>query len=232
MDFLGEILLDDNDESTLPLDYFITDPLLFLSHQTTYVQAAAIAKDPPSQSAYSVFEPREYDDEWTDNGSSPLADNLLITNDCVTTLSINKCGYRTGKCPLPRVLKKDGQFHNLCDNHRRKANASQKKIDRKKRRPKKPKYSHAILEKTTTVDTENIILDPRDIYATSPSKISADERNSLLLLLSEPSPPLDDTCGTVSDISDLGIARTPQATRVNSHTLPFILNFSSPRRDF
>ncbi|OQR84483.1 hypothetical protein ACHHYP_13326 [Achlya hypogyna] len=44
-----------------------------------------------------------------------------------------KCGYRTGKCMHPSALKRNGQYHRLCDFHRQKANWNQMKLDRKKR---------------------------------------------------------------------------------------------------
>ncbi|KAE9033201.1 hypothetical protein PR003_g9008 [Phytophthora rubi] len=44
-----------------------------------------------------------------------------------------KCKYRTGKCHNVRALKSCGDYHNLCNYHRLRANANQRKLDRKKK---------------------------------------------------------------------------------------------------
>lgn len=44
-----------------------------------------------------------------------------------------KCKYRTGKCNNVRALKSCGDYHNLCNYHRLRANANQRKLDRKKK---------------------------------------------------------------------------------------------------
>ncbi|KAL3672215.1 hypothetical protein V7S43_002877 [Phytophthora oleae] len=44
-----------------------------------------------------------------------------------------KCKYRTGKCRNARALKSCGDYHNLCNYHRLRANANQRKLDRKKK---------------------------------------------------------------------------------------------------
>ena len=44
-----------------------------------------------------------------------------------------KCKYRTGKCTNIRALKSCGDYHNLCNYHRLRANANQRKLDRKKK---------------------------------------------------------------------------------------------------
>ncbi|KAF1790389.1 hypothetical protein JG687_00004596 [Phytophthora cactorum] len=44
-----------------------------------------------------------------------------------------KCKYRTGKCHNARALKSCGDYHNLCNYHRLRANANQRKLDRKKK---------------------------------------------------------------------------------------------------
>ncbi|KAI9921770.1 hypothetical protein PsorP6_001881 [Peronosclerospora sorghi] len=44
-----------------------------------------------------------------------------------------KCKYRTGKCQNARALKSCGDYHNLCNYHRLRANANQRKLDRKKK---------------------------------------------------------------------------------------------------
>ncbi|KDO31480.1 hypothetical protein SPRG_04095 [Saprolegnia parasitica CBS 223.65] len=44
-----------------------------------------------------------------------------------------KCRYKTGKCLNDRSYKRNGQFHQLCNFHREKANRIQRKFDRQKR---------------------------------------------------------------------------------------------------
>lgn len=44
-----------------------------------------------------------------------------------------KCKYRTGKCTNDRAIKSCGDYHNLCNYHRLRANANQRKLDRKKK---------------------------------------------------------------------------------------------------
>lgn len=52
------------------------------------------------------------------------------------------CRYQSKRCYNPRVLKKNGKFHNLCSVHRLKANSNQRKLDRKKRRDSKSSSSY------------------------------------------------------------------------------------------
>ena len=44
-----------------------------------------------------------------------------------------KCRYKSGKCFRERALKRNGQAHTLCDGHRIRQNAHQRKSDRKHR---------------------------------------------------------------------------------------------------
>ncbi|EQC28093.1 hypothetical protein SDRG_14186 [Saprolegnia diclina VS20] len=43
------------------------------------------------------------------------------------------CLYKTSKCRNPRGLKRDGTLHRMCNDHRAKANESQRKSEAKKR---------------------------------------------------------------------------------------------------
>ncbi|CAH0491413.1 unnamed protein product [Peronospora farinosa] len=56
-----------------------------------------------------------------------------IAGDEVNTAPELKCKYRTGKCHNARALKSCGDYHNLCNYHRLRANANQRKLDRKKK---------------------------------------------------------------------------------------------------
>lgn len=50
-----------------------------------------------------------------------------------------KCLYKTGKCTNERALKTSGTAHNLCDEHRRRQNEHQRKLDTKNRYARKDK---------------------------------------------------------------------------------------------
>ncbi|OQR83088.1 hypothetical protein THRCLA_23189, partial [Thraustotheca clavata] len=49
---------------------------------------------------------------------------------------LQTCRYSHGKCKLPRATKKNGTLHTLCEYHRTKACAHQKKLDAKRRNEK------------------------------------------------------------------------------------------------
>lgn len=55
------------------------------------------------------------------------------TPNAVLSSAELKCKYRTGKCSNVRALKSCGDYHNLCNYHRLRANANQRKLDRKKK---------------------------------------------------------------------------------------------------
>ncbi|TYZ62913.1 hypothetical protein PybrP1_000342 [[Pythium] brassicae (nom. inval.)] len=54
-----------------------------------------------------------------------------------------KCLYKTGKCPNERALKTSGAAHNLCDEHRRRQNEHQRKLDSKNRTTRREKRTRA-----------------------------------------------------------------------------------------
>uniref|UniRef100_K3X9Q9 Uncharacterized protein n=1 Tax=Globisporangium ultimum (strain ATCC 200006 / CBS 805.95 / DAOM BR144) TaxID=431595 RepID=K3X9Q9_GLOUD len=59
-------------------------------------------------------------------GAQPVPTTVLSSAEM-------KCKYRTGKCSNVRALKSCGDYHNLCNYHRLRANANQRKLDRKKK---------------------------------------------------------------------------------------------------
>ena len=59
--------------------------------------------------------------------SSPQAST--VQGEVVTPA--NKCQYKTGKCMKPRAVKRSGQLHSLCEEHRMKQNLIQRRSDRK-----------------------------------------------------------------------------------------------------
>lgn len=61
-------------------------------------------------------------------------------NDTATHIALSSmditasmCRYQSKRCTNPRALKKNGKYHNLCEEHRAKANGNQRKLDKKKR---------------------------------------------------------------------------------------------------
>lgn len=43
------------------------------------------------------------------------------------------CRYTSKRCGAPRSLKRNGQLHNFCEFHRRKANENQRRLEQKKK---------------------------------------------------------------------------------------------------
>ena len=95
------------------------------------------------------------------------------------TESMN-CRYQSKQCNNPRSLKKNGKFHNLCIEHREKANSNQRKLDRKKRerkagsassRPMKkmnitqvvPQKRHQLLTPTKAVGRPSVMTPQRPV---------------------------------------------------------------------
>ncbi|CAI5733909.1 unnamed protein product [Hyaloperonospora brassicae] len=62
-----------------------------------------------------------------------------------------KCKYRTGKCRNVRALKSCGDHHNLCNYHRLRANANQRKLDRKKKEQRLLQQQQQQQQRTATV---------------------------------------------------------------------------------
>ena len=69
-----------------------------------------------------------------------------------------KCKYRTGKCYNVRALKSCGDYHNLCNYHRLRANANQRKLDRKKKEQR--------LQQQQQVTAANAFTDTSSLRAT------------------------------------------------------------------
>ncbi|GAB9471241.1 hypothetical protein Gpo141_00008461 [Globisporangium polare] len=65
--------------------------------------------------------------------ASPSSATATATPNAVLSSAELKCKYRTGKCSNVRALKSCGDYHNLCNYHRLRANANQRKLDRKKK---------------------------------------------------------------------------------------------------
>lgn len=49
----------------------------------------------------------------------------------------NTCRYPSKKCWNARALKRNGEMHNLCDEHRQKANKNQRRLEQKRKTSKK-----------------------------------------------------------------------------------------------
>lgn len=68
-----------------------------------------------------------------------------------------KCLYKTGKCPNERALKTSGAAHNLCDEHRRRQNEHQRKLDSKNRTSRRDKRSRTGGFLPDELDTESVV---------------------------------------------------------------------------
>lgn len=51
--------------------------------------------------------------------------------------AVNTCRYPSKKCWNARALKRNGEMHNLCDEHRQKANKNQRRLEQKRKTSKK-----------------------------------------------------------------------------------------------
>lgn len=71
----------------------------------------------------------------------PASAAATITNGPPRGPFRGKCLYKTGKCTNERALKTSGAAHNLCDEHRRRQNEHQRKLDSKNRFSRKTKTS-------------------------------------------------------------------------------------------
>uniref|UniRef100_H3H6N0 Uncharacterized protein n=1 Tax=Phytophthora ramorum TaxID=164328 RepID=H3H6N0_PHYRM len=85
--------------------------------------------------AHVKDEPQETSDAGseTDSAKLPSFRAEAAANDAEPVPPELKCKYRTGKCHNARALKSCGDYHNLCNYHRLRANANQRKLDRKKK---------------------------------------------------------------------------------------------------
>ncbi|KAG7386999.1 hypothetical protein PHYPSEUDO_014875 [Phytophthora pseudosyringae] len=67
-------------------------------------------------------------------GSLLLPNMFPIFDEIPTSTSLlMQCGYRSKACTKDRAIKIDGTLHNLCEFHRRKANASQQRLHQRQR---------------------------------------------------------------------------------------------------
>uniref|UniRef100_H3GQ35 Uncharacterized protein n=3 Tax=Phytophthora ramorum TaxID=164328 RepID=H3GQ35_PHYRM len=92
--------------------------------------------------AHVKDEPQETSDAGSETDSAKLPSFRAVfqpqqqeaaANDAEPVPPELKCKYRTGKCHNARALKSCGDYHNLCNYHRLRANANQRKLDRKKK---------------------------------------------------------------------------------------------------
>ncbi|RLN87414.1 hypothetical protein BBJ28_00001567 [Nothophytophthora sp. Chile5] len=92
--------------------------------EVTADDGAAVLDSAKLPSFRDVFQPQPQ------QPLDPAVDAPSATSSASTEL---KCKYRTGKCHNVRALKSCGDYHNLCNYHRLRANANQRKLDRKKK---------------------------------------------------------------------------------------------------
>ncbi|KAJ0399870.1 hypothetical protein P43SY_000438 [Pythium insidiosum] len=90
--------------------------------------SAAAAASPPSPEAETADMPRLL----TPSPTSPPANPNGVRQGQGQGGFRGKCLYQSRKCENERALKRNGQPHNLCEEHRAKQNQHQRKFDAKK----------------------------------------------------------------------------------------------------
>lgn len=63
--------------------------------------------------------------------SSPASTTAILASAAAARPYQGKCQYKTGKCFNERTLKRNGDAHSLCEEHRIKQNLIQRRSDRK-----------------------------------------------------------------------------------------------------
>lgn len=109
--------------------------------QSPHAEAEAADSAKVLPSFRDVFESPHQTPDQSQNSNSSSSDAtggssltlITPTPNAVLSPAELKCKYRTGKCSNVRALKSCGDYHNLCNYHRLRANANQRKLDRKKK---------------------------------------------------------------------------------------------------
>jgi hypothetical protein len=58
---------------------------------------------------------------------------MLNSGDSSASSTTNTCQYPSKRCEKPRVLKRNGELHKLCEFHRQKANFNQRRLEFKRK---------------------------------------------------------------------------------------------------
>lgn len=94
----------------------------------------------------------------------------MMSSAAAPLLREMQCAYRSKFCDAPRATKLDGTLHKLCDFHRRKANANQQRLHKRKKRileqqaatPQTPKGGRAMKRAHLSSDSPQSTTEPID----------------------------------------------------------------------
>ena len=93
----------------------------------------------------------------------------------------HKCAYRTGKCPMKKATKQNGERHRLCQFHRDKANGNQMRFDLKKKgkRKNRRKFNQQVIVSCPSRCSDNSIASvPLHMYYPAPPTSIMTKRSS------------------------------------------------------
>lgn len=68
--------------------------------------------------------------------TSRTPEPVTAITETATADACNMCRYPSKKCWNTRALKRNGEMHNLCDEHRQKANKNQRRLEQKRKTSK------------------------------------------------------------------------------------------------
>lgn len=125
----------------------------------------------------------------------PTHPQVLLARD-------HKCAYRTGKCPMKKATKQNGERHRLCQFHRDKANGNQMRFDLKKKGKRKNRRT----------------CDPEEVIVSCPSRYSDKSIASVPLHMYYPAPPTSIMTKRSTTTTTTTVFREP--TRPTSHDDP------------
>lgn len=126
----------------------------------------------PRQPQGSGAAPASSSSSTTTSTTTTTATGVAGTTGVPTTVLSSaemKCKYRTGKCSNVRALKSCGDYHNLCNYHRLRANANQRKLDRKKK-----------VQRQQTSTTSSAASSPSASSGASPASVAVEVASSSL----------------------------------------------------
>ncbi|KAG2519998.1 hypothetical protein JM16_006916 [Phytophthora kernoviae] len=124
MDILDLLLFDMQPQSLPPLESFLPDPSATVDNNSVpaLIFMRARGENFPKTAKMSAVPVHELN-----------RSGVELRCACALTREM-QCAYRSKFCDAPRAVKLDGSLHKLCDFHRRKANANQQRLHRRKKR--------------------------------------------------------------------------------------------------
>lgn len=90
--------------------------------------------------------PRATPTKREDAASTFSLSSTGTSNQDTEPMGLSRCGYRSKLCDNDRALKQNGEFHKLCEYHRRRANLNQQRVHQ--RRKLRLKHSKTLQEAT------------------------------------------------------------------------------------